>query len=132
MAFGSGFDEGFGEGFSRTDAPVDNEPIFIGPSIGTLVVLVDEAIASIDFSERFTHATDSLTLELTGTLPAGLSFTTDTLSGTPTETGTFSGILVTATDENSDTADTGVFSIQVLTEFPVGYVRRPFNFNWWN
>ena len=103
--------------FTTEDAPADPVPVFIGPSVGTLVLLVDAAMASIDLSARFTHDTDSLTYELTGTLPAGLSFTTDTLAGTPSETGTFGGLVVTATDENTDTAVSDTFTIRVVAEF---------------
>jgi hypothetical protein len=95
----------------------DPVPVFDGPSVGTLVLLVDEAMSSIDFSARFSHSTDSLTYEITGTLPAGLAFTTDTLAGTPTETGTFGGLVVTATDENTDTAVSDTFTIRVVAEF---------------
>ena len=134
MGFGPGFGQGFGEGFAREgDVPVDHNPVFIGPSVGTLSVLVNVAITSIDFTERFTHAgSEALTFELTGTLPEGLSFESGVLSGTPTETGTFSGLVVTATDEGTDTTTSGEFTIRVVEEFASSYLRRPFNFNWWN
>lgn len=103
--------------WAQGDTPVDPVPVFIGPSVGTIVTLVDAAMSSIDFSARFTHDTDSLTYELTGTLPAGLAFTTDTLAGTPTETGTFTGLVVTATDSNTDTAVSDTFTIRVVAEF---------------
>jgi len=43
------------------------------------------------------------TFGLTGALPSGITFTTDTLSGTPTNTGVFTNIVVTATDANGCT-----------------------------
>lgn len=95
----------------------DFVPVFIGPSVGTIVTLVDEAMVSIDFSARFTHATDTPTYGLTGTLPAGVSFAGSTLSGTPTETGTFAGLVVTATDDDFDTATSDTFTIRVVAEF---------------
>jgi hypothetical protein len=53
----------------------------------------------------FTHVggIGSVTFAETGTLPNGMSFSVDTLSGTPTETGAFP-ITVTATDANGCTA----------------------------
>ncbi len=45
----------------------------------------------------------TVTFAQTGTLPNGISFSVDTLSGTPTETGSFP-ITVTATDSNGCTA----------------------------
>lgn len=50
-----------------------------------------------------------------GTLPDGLSLNASTgvISGTPTTPGTASGIVIRATDDNLDTADSNSFSIDV-------------------
>lgn len=55
------------------------------------------------------------TYALTGTLPAGLSFNTSTgaITGTPTTSGTASGLDVTVTDADGLTASLGAFSIVV-------------------
>jgi hypothetical protein len=52
---------------------------------------------------------------LTGTLPAGLSFNTSTgaITGTPTSSGTASGLNITVTDADGLTAALGTFSITV-------------------
>jgi hypothetical protein len=57
----------------------------------------------------FTYAVQS------GTLPSGLSLDSSTgvISGTPTVTGTQTGIVVRATDASSNTADTNSFSIAI-------------------
>lgn len=128
MAFGQGFGQGFGDGFARAEAG-DPEPIFDGPSVGTLVLLVDAAMVSINFALRFTHATDTPTYGLTGSLPAGVSFAGSTLSGTPTETGTFAGLVVTATDDDSDTAVSDTFTIRVVAEFSAGAAYGSLTFN---
>lgn len=98
----------------------DAVPIFIGPSVGTIVTVVDVAMTSINFALRFTHATDTPTYGLTGSLPAGVSFAGSTLSGTPTETGTFSGLVVTATDDDLDTAVSDTFTLRVVAELSAG------------
>lgn len=50
-----------------------------------------------------------------GSLPAGLSLNSSTgvISGTPTATGTASGLVIRATDVDSNTADTNSFSIAI-------------------
>ena len=50
-----------------------------------------------------------------GSLPAGLSLNSSTgvISGTPTATGAASGIVIRATDDDSNTADTNSFSISI-------------------
>lgn len=111
------------------ETPVDFVPAFIGPSVGTIVTLVDVAMVSIDFSTWFTHATDTPTYGLTGTLPTGVSFAGSTLSGTPTETGTFAGLVVTATDDDSDTAVSDSFTLRVVAEFSAGAAYGSLTFN---
>ncbi|WP_372785029.1 Ig domain-containing protein [Phenylobacterium sp.] len=55
------------------------------------------------------------TYALTGSLPAGLTFSTSTgtISGTPTTLGATSGLNITVTDADSRTASLGAFSIVV-------------------
>lgn len=73
------------------------------------------------FSGSLTPFTYSLQ---SGTLPAGLSLSSGgTISGTPTVGGTYSGLVVRATDTGSNTADTNSFQIS-LSSSPssdVGY-----------
>lgn len=55
----------------------------------------------------------------TGTLPAGLSLSGSTISGTPTTAGTSSGLVIRATDTGSNTANTNGFNI-VVASTPTG------------
>ncbi len=48
-----------------------------------------------------------------GALPAGLTLSGSTISGTPTTAGTISGIVIRATDASSNTANSNSFSITV-------------------
>lgn len=63
------------------------------------------------FASAFTLA---YTLQA-GTLPAGLTLSSSTgiISGTPTTAGTSSGIVIRATDTNSNVADTNAYSIVI-------------------
>ncbi len=62
---------------------------------------ISTATAGTVYSQAFTQTggIGTTTFSLTGTLPAGLTFSGGTLSGTPTQTGSFP-IAVTATDAN--------------------------------
>lgn len=66
------------------------------------------------FTPTTANGSGTKTFALTGTLPAGLSFSTTTgaISGTPTATGTASGLNITVTD-SSGSASLGAFSIAV-------------------
>jgi hypothetical protein len=55
-----------------------------------------------------------------GTLPAGLTLTGSTISGTPTTTGTAAGLVIRATDTGTNTANSNSFSIAVAAA-PVLY-----------
>jgi hypothetical protein len=83
-------------------------PVFFGP-VSNITVTVDVAMASVDLSVYFTGATS---YSIAGTLPAGVTLNTSTgvLSGTPTETGTFAGLVVTGTNASGST-DSGSFSL---------------------
>ena len=76
---------------------IDCQTITVNPAT------VPAGTAGAPYSQVFTQSggIGTITWALTGTLPTGLSFNaaTATLSGTPTQTGTFS-ITVTATDAN--------------------------------
>jgi hypothetical protein len=78
--------------------------------------LVDTLYSSTTFSVMAGGGSDgdpiTYTFTLTGTLPNGMEFNNATLSGTPTETGTFP-IRVTATND-SDPTDTGFRDYNLL------------------
>ncbi|MDX2044585.1 MAG: putative Ig domain-containing protein [Acidobacteriota bacterium] len=74
------------------------------------------------YSQTFTHlgGIGTVNFNLTGTLPNGISFSGDTLSGTPTQSGSFP-ITVTATDANGCTGSrnyTLVVNCQTITVNP--------------
>lgn len=71
------------------------------------------------------HATYSFAL--TGSLPAGLNFSTSTgaISGTPTSSGTASGLNITVTDADGLTASLGAFSITVSSGVTFVAENRP-------
>lgn len=77
---------------------------------------VQGAAFSFDLSTYFSGTETPFAYSVqTGVLPSGLSLNTATgvISGTPTSVETMSGIVVRATDQNSDTADTNAFQVAV-------------------
>jgi large repetitive protein len=73
-------------------------PMTLAPSSlpnGTL----NAAYGPIAFSAS--GGTAPYTFSLAGTLPAGLTFSSGTLSGTPSQTGTFPNLVITVTDANA-------------------------------
>ena len=76
------------------------------------------------FTPTTSGGTAPYTYALTGTLPAGLSFSTSTgaISGTPTTVGTASGLNITVTDSESTpvSASLGTFSIAVAAAAAAG------------
>lgn len=88
---------------------------FAGPvptrngSVGTAASFTNAGF----FASAFTLA---YTLQA-GSLPAGLTLSSSTgiISGTPTATGTSSGIVIRATDTNGNTADTNAYAIAVAS-----------------
>ncbi len=82
---------------------------------------IPAATAGSGYSQVFTQAGGlaPITFSLTGTLPTGLSFTagTSTLSGTPTEVGSFP-ITVTATDRNNCSGSRG-YTLSVMAPLSV-------------
>ncbi|HEX4853076.1 putative Ig domain-containing protein [Arenimonas sp.] len=100
-----------GQAFSLT---INSPTLAMTPAAGTL-----NAPYGVAFSQAFAASggTGPYTYAVTGTLPAGLSFSGDTLSGTPTVPGNYA-ISVTATDTGSTGAGspftvTLAYSIQV-------------------
>jgi hypothetical protein len=86
---------------------------FVGPDISTINLTEDAAMSPRDFSARFSSP-NPITYALNGTPPAGVTLDANgVLSGTPTETGTFAGLSITA-DDGSTTEDSNAFSIQVF------------------
>jgi hypothetical protein len=111
MAYGTGYGPGYGPGYARAGI-VSDEPIFTGPGISDLTLLVNEAMSPRDYSGRF-FDTDSLTFSIVGVLPTGLSLSSDgILSGTPTVLGTTAGLVIQASD-GTDTVDSNAFSITI-------------------
>jgi hypothetical protein len=106
-----------------------SDPVtFDGPSISTVNLVVDVTMSPRDYSVLFSDSlSEPLTFTLTGTPPAGVTLSSaGVLSGTPTETGTFAGLVVTATNPTLDTADSNSFSIIVAatpTAPPTGTAR---------
>ncbi len=66
--------------------------ITVNPSSAAL-----SATQGTAYSQTFTSSKAGATMSLTGTLPTGLSFANGVLSGTPTQSGVFNNITVTAT-----------------------------------
>lgn len=74
---------------------------------------------SLDLSSFFSGSETPFTYAIqAGTLPAGLSLNASTgeLSGTPTTEESQSGIIVRATDAQSDTADSNAFQISINSD----------------
>jgi hypothetical protein len=72
--------------------------------------------SAYSFTPTTTDGTGSYTYNLqTGTLPTGLTLNTSTgeIAGTPSGTGTSSGITIRVTDSLGSTADLGTFSITI-------------------
>jgi hypothetical protein len=89
-------------------------PVF-GANIGKITLVVGVEMTPRDFSGRFTDL-EELTFTLEGTPPEGVELSSaGVLSGTPTETGEFTGLLIRA-DDGALTADSNEFTIEVLAE----------------
>ena len=71
---------------------------------------------SIDFSGNYRGTDTPITFAVqAGTLPTGLSLSAaGVLSGSSTATGTQSGLVIRATDNSTDTADSNAFDIEIL------------------
>lgn len=103
-------------------------PVFIGPSIPAINLVLDVTMSPRDFSVLFDDADDdTLTFTASGSLPTGVTLSSaGILSGTPTVAGTFSSISISATDPSSEIATSNTFSIIVAsapTPPPAGGAR---------
>lgn len=102
-------------------APAVTTPVAFTGTVPTQNLTQDSAMTSLDLSTYFSGTeTPFIYAVQTGTLPAGLSLNSSTgvISGTPTGTGTVS-IVVRATDDATDTADTNSFNIVVAAAVSV-------------
>lgn len=97
------------------------------PNITVSPATIPSGTTGTFYTQTFTQTGGAGTpvFSLSGTLPAGLTFdpASATLSGTPTQTGVFGGIVVTATDSNG-CAGSRTFSLQI--DAPPG-VPEPIN-----
>lgn len=116
--------EKYGEHYNnRTDAngdPVNNPN---GPIAVTFYGPIDDQVAndgvyfSLSCGQFFSGSNIPITYALTaGIMPSGLALDADTgeISGTPDTVETQAGLVVTATDASTDTADSNAFEIDVL------------------
>lgn len=103
-------------------------PIFVGPSIATINLVLNVTMSPRDFAALFDDPDDDvLTFTLGGSAPTGVTLSSaGILSGTPTVAGTFAGISVSATDPDLEIATSNTFSIVVAaspTAPPAGGAR---------
>lgn len=103
----------------QEDIPANEPAQFDGPNISNLEVYLDLAMGGVDVSARFSDPeSDALTYDKAGTWPDGVTVTSGgVIQGTPTETGEFTGLTVTATDGGA-TASSNTFSITVVEAPP--------------
>lgn len=89
----------------------DQPATFVGPNIATLTLTLNKVMTARNFAPRF-ESDLAMTFTVVGTLPVGLSLSSaGVLSGTPTVLGTSFPVVIRATDENLDTADSNAFAI---------------------
>jgi len=96
------------------DALFDNAtPEFDGPNISSQTLTRNQTM--IPIRANFSDADeDRLTFSLQGSLPRGVSLSAaGIISGRPTQTGTFAGIRIVATDPDGEFARTNIFSLFV-------------------
>lgn len=128
------------DGFNLTDLSTDPSEIFdlaggtaisFSGTVPTQNLTQDSAMSSLDLSTYFSGTETPFSYAVqTGTLPAGLSLNASTgvISGTPTAAGTAS-IVVRATDDATDTADTNSFDIVVASAVATVTVTDPLKNN---
>lgn len=105
------------------DIPPPPEPPVFDGTIPNRSFVVSVAIASWNLSTYFTGATS---YSSAGTLPTGLTLNSSTgiLSGTPTATGTYSGITITGiNDDGTDTSN--AFTITITDTPPPPGPTKP-------
>jgi hypothetical protein len=102
---------------SPTEAPTPSvTPVAFTGTVSNQTYAVDSAITPLDLSGFFSGTETPFTYSVqTGTLPTGLSLNTSTgvISGTPTAVAAATSIVVRATDDATDTADTNSFTIEI-------------------
>jgi hypothetical protein len=94
--------------------PFAETPVAFTGTVPTQTYTVDEAITPLDLSGFFSGTETPFTYSVqSGTLPTGLSLNTSTgvISGTPTVVAEPTSIVVRATDDATNTADTNSFEI---------------------
>jgi hypothetical protein len=96
-------------------------PVDFSGTVPTQNLTEDVAMTPLDLSTYFTGTETPFVYTLqAGTLPAGLSLDDETgvISGTPTTIENQTGIVIRATDDAADTADTNAFTIDVAAPAP--------------
>lgn len=89
------------------------EAAFIGPNIANLTLAVGAPV-SRNYAGRFDGP--GLTFSEVGSYPPGLSINAaGQLVGTPTTPGVYSNLRIEAEDENTETAQSNLFTITVIT-----------------
>lgn len=94
------------------------EPIAFEGTVGAQSWVEDSAITPLGLSAYFTGDITPFSYAVTtGTLPAGLSLngSTGVISGTPTTPASAVSIVVTATDDDTNTAATNAFDITITS-----------------
>lgn len=108
---------GIGTGGDPAPMSGDPTPVTFTGTVPNKELTQNEAMTPYDFSQHFNGDFTPFTYALhAGTLPTGLSLDANTgvLSGTPTTLGTQTGIVIRATDAETNTADTNTFDIAVV------------------
>lgn len=109
-------------GLQRPVATAASAPLEIS---GTPVLTATEGQAYAGFTVSASGGTPPYAYSLVGTWPSGISINSSTgaVSGTPTESGSFTGLSVRVTDDASDTDDLPTFTLDVQS---VTYVAPTF------
>jgi len=110
-----------GWGFAFSSGGASPTPVAFSGTVPTLDGTEDSAFSE-DLSSYFSGTETPFAYSLqSGTLPAGLSLNTSTgvISGTPTTAGTATGLVVRATDDSANTADSNSFSIDIAAAVTV-------------
>ena len=90
----------------------DKMDVAFGGVVADYVFEVDVAITPITLTFSGDNTPFTYTVQA-GTLPTGLTLTSNVISGTPTAVATQAGIVIRATDSASKTADTNAFEIDI-------------------
>ena len=106
-----------GAGFWRDMARMGGAVISVGIS-GTPVTTGTADVAYAGFTVTASGGTPPYTYALVGTWPAGITVnsTTGAVSGTPTESGTFADLSVSATDADGTVSQIPNFTLEIAAE----------------